>query len=76
MKFRGTLPWVETFSTNVRVPLESVRKMAIESCPRFETYTNRPFGCTRTSAVELLPENPAGSVEAVAPSFSSPACDS
>src|ERR1019366_2580746 len=62
-KCRGVLPWVDTCSTNARVPLAgSIEKIAMLLCPRFDPYRNLPEGWTWTSAPELLPVKSLGSV--------------
>src|SRR3954469_6544396 len=72
LKFRGVLmpsPW---WPTALMCPVaSSMAKMAMLLCPRFEVYTNFPFGWTTVSAVEF-PFVGAGRGESVLRIFNSP----
>lgn len=62
------LPPVETFSTNVSLPVcGSMENTVRLSCPRFEPYKNLPEGWTCTSAVLCsgFSVTPAGKVSMV-----------
>ena len=46
-KLRGHFPRTDSVPESALAPvLPSVFMIAIESCPRLEPYTKRPFGCT------------------------------
>ena len=53
-KPRGIFTPAGAFSTSVTFPSVAMAKTAMLSWPRFETYTNFPFGWQKISAVLFL----------------------
>src|SRR6202140_5433110 len=72
-KCRGSLPpvGIPPAGTRGRLP-GSMERIGMLSFPRLETSRNFPFGWPAASATSVRPENPGGSVVAIAVSLSVP----
>ena len=70
-KLRGQCPPVWMCCTG-RSPSEAISNTAMLSCPRFDPYRNRPFGCTCRSAESFRSTKSSGNVVIVCVSVSLP----